>query len=65
MATTALADKFGIQEALNKLGVKEINNGTSTGSHSFGNGEAIASYSPTDGQLIGKVTTTTKEDYEK
>ncbi|MBL1232405.1 MAG: aldehyde dehydrogenase family protein [Flavobacteriales bacterium] len=65
MATTAIADKFGIQEALNKLGVKEINNGTSTGSHSFGNGEAIASYSPTDGQLIGKVTTTTKEDYEK
>jgi aldehyde dehydrogenase (NAD+) len=65
MTTTAIADKFGIQDALNKLGVKEINNGTSTGSHSFGNGEAIASYSPTDGQLIGKVTTTTKEDYEK
>lgn len=65
MTTTAIADKFGIQDALGKLGVKEINNGTSTGSHSFGNGEAIASYSPTDGQLIGKVTTTTKEDYEK
>lgn len=65
MTTTAVADKFGIKDALNKLGVKEINNGTSTGSHSFGNGEAIASYSPTDGQLIGKVTTTTKEDYEK
>lgn len=65
MTTTAVADKFGIKDALDKLGVKEINNGTSTGSHSFGNGEAIASYSPTDGQLIGKVTTTTKEDYEK
>ena len=65
MTTTAIADKFGIKDALDKLGVKEINNGTSTGSHSFGNGEAIASYSPTDGQLIGKVTTTTKEDYEK
>ena len=65
MTTTAVADKFGIKDALNKLSVKEINNGTSTGSHSFGNGEAIASYSPTDGQLIGKVTTTTKEDYEK
>ncbi len=65
MTTTAVADKFGIQDALDKLGVKEINNGTSTGSHSYGNGEAIASYSPTDGQLIGKVTTTTKEDYEK
>ncbi len=65
MTTTAVADKFGIKDALDKLGVKEINNGTSTGSHSFGNGEAIASYSPTDGQLIGKVTTTTKEDYGK
>ncbi|PJC62239.1 MAG: aldehyde dehydrogenase family protein, partial [Flavobacteriales bacterium CG_4_9_14_0_2_um_filter_32_27] len=65
MTTTAIADKFGIQEALHKLGVKEMNNGTSTGSNSFGGGEAIASYSPTDGQLIGKVTTTTKEDYEK
>lgn len=65
MTTTAVADKFGIKDALDKLGVKEINNGTSTGSHSFGNGEAITSYSPTDGQLIGKVTTTTKEDYEK
>ncbi len=65
MTTTAIADKFGIKDALGKLGVKEINNGTSTGSHSFGNGEAIASFSPTDGQLIGKVTTTTKEDYEK
>lgn len=65
MTTTAIADKFGIKDALDRLGVKEINNGTSTGSHSFGNGEAIASFSPTDGQLIGKVTTTTKEDYEK
>ncbi|MCW8896508.1 MAG: aldehyde dehydrogenase family protein [Flavobacteriales bacterium] len=65
MTTTAIADKFGIQDALDKLGVKETNNGTSTGSHSFGNGETITSYSPTDGQLIGKVTTTTKEDYEK
>ena len=25
----------------------------------------ISSYSPVDGKLIGKVTTTTKEDYEK
>lgn len=65
MTTTIIADKFGIKEALDKLGVKEINTGTSTGSQSFGNGEALASYSPTDGQLIGKVTTTTKEDYEK
>lgn len=65
MSTTAIADKFGIQDALLKLGLKEINEGTSTGSVNFGNGELLASYSPTDGKLIGKVTTTTKEDYEK
>ncbi|WP_457617017.1 L-piperidine-6-carboxylate dehydrogenase [Lutibacter sp.] len=54
-----------IQSALNKLGVKELNQGTSTGLNFFGNGEIIESYSPVDGKLIGKVTSTTKEDYEK
>ncbi|MGV6845265.1 MAG: L-piperidine-6-carboxylate dehydrogenase [Lutibacter sp.] len=47
------------------LGIKNLNKGTSTGSNFFGSGEEIASYSPVDGQLIGKVTTTTKEDFEK
>ncbi|MDY2586078.1 L-piperidine-6-carboxylate dehydrogenase [Winogradskyella aquimaris] len=61
----AVATDFGIKEALNQLGVKAINHGTSTGSNSFGSGELISSYSPTDGQLIGKVSTTTKEDYDK
>ncbi|UMB59379.1 aldehyde dehydrogenase family protein [Lutibacter sp. A80] len=54
-----------IEKALKKLGVKELNNGTSTGSISFGNGEIIESYSPVDGALIGKVITTTKQDYEQ
>ncbi|NLP57235.1 aldehyde dehydrogenase family protein [Lutibacter sp. B1] len=54
-----------IQDALNKLGVKDINKGTSTGNDFFGNGEIIESYSPVDGKLIGKITTTTKEDYTK
>ncbi|HLV23701.1 MAG TPA: aldehyde dehydrogenase family protein, partial [Moheibacter sp.] len=31
----------------------------------FSNGEIIESYSPVDGKLIGKVKTTTQEDYEK
>jgi len=57
--------KFGIKEALQQLGIKDVNQGTSTGSNNFGSGEAISSYSPTDGSLIGKVTTTTREDYEK
>ena len=56
---------FGIQEALKQLGVNDINEGTSTGSNNFSSGEIIESYSPVDGSLIGKVKTTTKEDYEK
>ena len=60
-----VAKDFGIQEALRELGVKDINEGTSTGSNNFSNGEIIESYSPVDGKLIGKVKTTTKEDYAK
>ncbi len=56
---------FGIKEALNQLGVNAINNGTSTGSHNFSNGELIESYSPVDGKLIGKVKATTRADYDK
>ncbi|MCO6501296.1 MAG: aldehyde dehydrogenase family protein [Vicingus serpentipes] len=65
MSTTFTANQYGIKEALQQLGVKEINNGTSTGSINFGGGNPIDSYSPVDGKLIGSVTTTTKEDYEK
>ena len=61
----AVSTDFGIKEALKQLGIKEMNDGTSTGSNNFGSGEAISSYSPTDGSLIGKVSTTTKADYEK
>ncbi|WGH74590.1 aldehyde dehydrogenase family protein [Tenacibaculum tangerinum] len=56
---------FGIEEALETLGLQEINEGSSTGSVNFSNGEIIASYSPVDGKLIGKVKASTKEDYEK
>ena len=61
----AVATDFGIKEALTQLGVKEINNGTSTGYNNFSNGEIIESYSPVDGKLIGKVKITSIEDYEK
>ncbi len=61
----AVATDFGIIEALAQLGVKEINEGTSTGSNNFSDGEIIESYSPVDGRLIGKVKTTSKEDYKK
>lgn len=62
---STIAQQFGMTEALEILGVKAINEGTSTGNNHFSNGELIESYSPVDGQLIGKVKTTTAEDYEK
>src|SRR5690625_1922128 len=54
-----------IQNELKILGVKDLNDCTSTGSNWFASGEIIESYSPVDGKLIGKVKTSTKEDYEK
>lgn len=62
---STIAQQFGMVEALEKLGVKAINEGTSTGNEWFSNGEIIESYSPVDGQLIGKVKTTTAADYER
>ncbi|QKJ64257.1 aldehyde dehydrogenase family protein [Flavobacterium sp. M31R6] len=62
---TSIALQFGIKEALSQLGIKEINDGTSTGVNNFSNGEILESYSPVDGQLIAKVKTSTTEDYEK
>jgi aldehyde dehydrogenase (NAD+) len=61
----ATTTSFGIEEALEQLGIKGVNNGTSTGSDWFSNGDEISSYSPVDAQLIGKVKTTSKDDYEK
>ena len=63
--TTTIAEQFGMKEALAQLGVKAINDGTSTGLDHFANGEILESYSPVDGQLIGKVKCTTAADYEK
>ena len=55
---------FKIQEALDALGVKNVNLGTSTGVNSFANGPTIDSFSPVDGQKIGSVICTSKDDYE-
>ena len=54
-----------ITDALKQLGVEATNSGTSTGNKWFPGGSEIASYSPVDGKLIGKVTTTSKEEYEQ
>ena len=54
-----------IKKTLNLLSLKEKNNGTSVGSISFGGGKYINSVSPVDGSVIGSVTETTLEEYEK
>jgi len=46
------------------LGIETINSGTSTGSEWFGDGSEILSFSPVDGDEIGKVKETTKKDYD-
>jgi aldehyde dehydrogenase (NAD+) len=59
-----IANQFGMKEALAQLGVKAINEGTSTGINNFSNGATLESYSPVDGQLIGAVKCTSEADYE-
>ena len=59
------ATSFGIEEALNQLGIKDTNLGTSTGNDWFSNGDEFSSFSPVDGKLIGRVSGTTKEDYDR
>ena len=54
-----------IEISLQKLGITSNNLGTSTGSEFFASGEKIESHSPVDGALIGTVSSTTKEDYER
>lgn len=60
-----IAKEFGINDAMKELGLGSEINGTAIGSELFASGDYIESYSPVDGKLIGKVKTTTKEDYEK
>lgn len=62
---SAVATDFGMDQALKILGLKDLNNGTSTGQNNFGEGSTIESFSPVDGQLIGKVKTTSAADYQK
>jgi len=51
---------------LKELGLKEVNSGSSTGKKWLNSkNNLIESYSPVDGQLIGKVSVTTQEEYEQ
>jgi aldehyde dehydrogenase (NAD+) len=63
MAT--ITSQFGLNEALEKLGIKAINEGTSTGLQNFSSGEILNSYSPVDGKLIASIKTSKANDYEK
>ncbi len=54
-----------MENVLKALGIKEVNEGCSTGKNWFSNGNTIESYSPVDGKLIAKVKTATKADYDK
>jgi aldehyde dehydrogenase (NAD+) len=54
-----------IDHMLKTLGLQQENPGTSTGRDFFGSGPVIASHSPADGKLIGNISTTTAEDYER
>ena len=59
-------EQFGIKEALKTLGVKSSNPGVSTGKKWLkSKGIYIASYSPADGKLIGKVKTADEASFNK
>lgn len=63
MSTVAI--ETDIKAVLEQLGVKELNNGASTGAHWFNtSGEKIDSYSPVDGKLIASVNSATEKEYE-
>ena len=54
-----------MQNTLKSLGIKEVNEGCSTGNDWFSSGALIDSYSPVDGKLIARVKGASKEDYDK
>ena len=56
---------INIKETLCTLGILDVNAGSSTGQVSYTSDDIIHSYSPVDGKLIGSVSVTNLEDYEK
>lgn len=50
---------------LKQLGLRKHNSGTMTGLESTNSGKYIKSYSPVDGELIGSVSKTTREEYDQ
>jgi len=61
-----MSELYGVKAALKKLGVHPENLGTSTGKDWLETGmDYISSFSPADGQLIGKVQVTDRGSYDK
>jgi len=61
-----MSDKYEIKKTLERLGIKEVNSGATTGTVWFPTtGKILESYSPVDGQLIAKIQEGSKEDYHK
>ena len=58
---------LNIKDALAKLGIKDINPGTATGTQwlDTGNEALIESFSPADGTKIGTIKTTSQEEYNQ
>jgi aldehyde dehydrogenase (NAD+) len=55
-----------MEKVLDKLGIKKVNEGSSTGSKWIkSSGARIDSYSPVDGKLIASVNVTTRENYDQ
>ena len=53
------------KQFIKDLGLEESNEGTWSGLQQLTSEEFIDSYSPVDGKFIGKVSVTSKENYEK
>ena len=51
------------KDFLAELGLKTDNHGTSTGLQELPGTDYIESYSPVDGELIGRVSVTSREQY--
>ena len=61
-----MSKDYGIKEALNNLGIKDLNQGISTGSvwHKT-KGDRVTSWSPADGNKIADIQLATLDDYNK
>ncbi|CAN5486570.1 aldehyde dehydrogenase family protein [soil metagenome] len=62
---TLTASAFDIGKTLEELGIKEMNNGASTGYNWLETkGDVLQSFSPADGSLIASIRQATADDYE-